>query len=66
MFGYGWAASGVLSARAVILDAGQPETCYPLTCTRSLADCIVANRRLLEVQRERLTEGGFQLVDGQA
>ena len=34
---------------ATILDAGRPATCYPVTCTRPLADCPVANRPLREV-----------------
>jgi len=40
--------------RIVLLDAGSPETCEPLTCTRPLQKCPVANRPLGVWQYERL------------
>lgn len=39
---------------AEILEAGRPATAEPLTCTRDLGDCPVGNRRLRDVQHERL------------
>lgn len=47
---------------AILLDAGQPETCAPVTTTRSLGRCPVANRALDEVQREQLQIAGFGAV----
>ena len=44
---------------AVLVDVGAPATCHPLTCTRNLADCPVANRPLAEAQRQRLQAAGF-------
>lgn len=49
--------------KAVLLDAGSPETCQPITSTRPLAACPVANRPLAEVQRERLSAAGFDVVE---
>lgn len=50
--------------KAVLIEAGRnPAGCRPITCTRTLAECPVANRPLGMVQRARLAEGGFE-VDG--
>lgn len=49
--------------KAMLMEAGSPAGCYPITCTRSLADCSVANRLLGVVQKVRLMEGGFEVVD---
>lgn len=48
--------------KAVVLDAGQPATCYPVTCNRPLAACRVANVTLVDAQRARLSEAGLQPV----
>jgi bifunctional UDP-N-acetylglucosamine pyrophosphorylase/glucosamine-1-phosphate N-acetyltransferase len=45
--------------KAMILDAGSPESCQPLTCTRPLAACRVGNRLLAEVQQEVFKDAGF-------
>lgn len=47
--------------KAILLDAGRPATCYPVTCTRPLAACPVANRPLRDVQCERLRQAGFKI-----
>ena len=47
--------------KAVLLNGGQPESCYPVTCTRALAACSVANRPLADVQAARLTAAGFDV-----
>lgn len=44
---------------ACLLDAGRPAGVYPLTCTRPLAQCPVANRPLVEAQRQGLAEAGL-------
>ena len=44
--------------KTILLDAGRPATCEPLTCTRPLAACPVANRPLGEWQAERLQAFG--------
>lgn len=48
---------------AELLDPGRPATCEPLTCTRNLGDCPVANRRLADVQREKLEQAGFTAAE---
>lgn len=48
--------------KAVLLDAGSPATCHPVTCARSLAACPVANRPLAEQQAERLRGAGLEMV----
>lgn len=48
--------------KAVLVDIGRPEECQPVTCTRGLADCPVANRPLADVQRQRLAGAGFELM----
>jgi NDP-sugar pyrophosphorylase family protein len=48
--------------RAILLDAGSPENCQPVTSTRPLAMCPVANRPLADIQRERLGAAGFGVV----
>ncbi len=45
--------------KAVILDADSPETCFPLTSTRSLSACRVGNRTLGELQQELLKDSGY-------
>ncbi len=44
---------------ATLLDAGSPDTMYPLTCTRCLADCTAVNTRLADLQLARLAAAGF-------
>ena len=56
---------------AVILDAGAPESCHPLTCTRPLAACPVANLPLRAAQERELAAAKLPLpcpgdTDGQA
>lgn len=51
---------------ADVVSAGRPATCEPLTCTRDLGDCAVANRRLVDVQRERLARAGLAPCEGVA
>ncbi len=48
--------------KAVLLDPGSPSSCHPLTATRRLFDCLVANRPLGERIIEHLERCGFQLV----
>ena len=50
--------------KAELLDGGRPAGCEPLTCTRDLGACRVANRPLADVQRERLQRSALTLVDG--
>ncbi len=45
--------------KAVLLDADSPETCFPLTSTRTLAACRVGNRPLSDLQLEVLKDAGF-------
>ncbi len=52
--------------KAVLLDTGRPVSCRPLTCTRALADCPVANRPLADWQRERLAAAGFSPAGAEA
>ena len=47
---------------ALLLDAGSPVTCQPVTSTRALADCLVMNRRLAALQEEALRGAGFTVV----
>lgn len=49
--------------KAELLEAGRPATCEPLTCTRDLGACPVANRPLAMVQRDRLARAGLALVE---
>lgn len=49
--------------KAMLTNAGSPESCQPVTSTRPLALCPVANRPLADVQRERLMAAGFDLVE---
>lgn len=51
--------------RAVLLDAGRPATCFPITGTRPLAACPVANRPLRDIQCERLRRAGFKTGAGE-
>jgi UDP-N-acetylglucosamine diphosphorylase / glucose-1-phosphate thymidylyltransferase / UDP-N-acetylgalactosamine diphosphorylase / glucosamine-1-phosphate N-acetyltransferase / galactosamine-1-phosphate N-acetyltransferase len=48
--------------KAVILDAGSPATCHPLTVGRDLGLCRVANRTLVEVQTERLKRASLDVM----
>jgi NDP-sugar pyrophosphorylase family protein len=41
------------------LEPGKIASCEPLTCTRDLGDCPVANRPLAAVQLEKLERAGF-------
>lgn len=52
--------------RAILSDAGSPEGCHPVTVTRLLAGCPVANRPLADVQRDRLRAAGFEVQSGGA
>jgi bifunctional UDP-N-acetylglucosamine pyrophosphorylase/glucosamine-1-phosphate N-acetyltransferase len=47
---------------AYILDPGRPTGCEPLTATRDLAECTVANQRLLDAQAAALSLAGLQPV----
>lgn len=47
---------------AVLLEAGHVESCAPITCSRLLAKCPVANQPLGEIQRQRLKSHGFTLI----
>jgi NDP-sugar pyrophosphorylase family protein len=49
--------------KVVLLDSGAPETCHPLTCTRTLGEIPVGNRPLASVVIERLRAAGFQPVE---
>ncbi|MFO7536202.1 MAG: hypothetical protein R6X19_11080 [Kiritimatiellia bacterium] len=51
--------------KAELLDCGPTPACAPVTCTRPLGACPVANRPLAEVQRERLARAGFASATGQ-
>jgi NDP-sugar pyrophosphorylase family protein len=46
---------------AVVLDAGNPETLAPLTCSRPLAEIPVANLPLLRAQHRRLEMAGLSV-----
>jgi len=46
---------------AILLDAGAPETCHPITCGRPLSACPVANRPLREHQLGALSAAGLVL-----
>ncbi len=48
---------------AILLDAGAPETAQPLTCTRPLAACTVANQTLAAAQKARLRQTGLTVVE---
>lgn len=43
-----------------ILDPGAPDTCWPLTATRALLDCWVANRPLREILADRCRKAGLE------
>ncbi len=47
--------------KAIIIDAGSPESCQPVTSTRSLAACPVANMPLIEAQKLSIQGAGFEL-----
>jgi bifunctional UDP-N-acetylglucosamine pyrophosphorylase/glucosamine-1-phosphate N-acetyltransferase len=49
--------------KAELLEAGRLAACEPLTCTRELGACPVANRPLAAVQRERLIRTGLELAN---
>ena len=44
---------------ACITEVGAPGTCEPITTSRRLADCPVANQRLAELQAEQIERAGF-------
>lgn len=48
--------------KAVLLDPGSPASCYPLTATRRLFDCLVGNQPLGERLIENLECCGFELA----
>lgn len=48
---------------AILLDSGSPSSCYPITCTRPLAEVSIGNRLLAELQRENLVQAGFTLTE---
>ncbi len=52
--------------RAILSDVGSPAGCHPLTVTRPLAMCPVANRPLVDVQRDCLRAAGFEVQAGGA
>lgn len=45
--------------KAELIEAGRPVSCEPLTCSRDLGDCMVGNRRLSNVLRERMEQAGL-------
>lgn len=49
---------------AVILETNRPAACRPLTCTRVLAECSVANMKLMDAQAARLATAGLELATG--
>lgn len=49
--------------KAILLDAGPTESAHPITCTRPLGACPIANRPLTEIQLLRLASAGFELAD---
>ena len=48
--------------KAVILPAGRPASCEPITATRDLGDCLVANQRFADMQRLEVERAGFTVV----
>jgi bifunctional UDP-N-acetylglucosamine pyrophosphorylase/glucosamine-1-phosphate N-acetyltransferase len=48
--------------QAWLLPAGRPETCWPLTVERDLADCVAANQTLRELQLAELAAAGLALA----
>ncbi len=50
--------------KGTILPAGRPDSCYPLTLSRDLGACPVANRPLIEWQRDELRAAGLEVVEG--
>jgi len=49
--------------KAIIFQAETTETCHPVTLSRSLGECPIANRPLAQIQRERLLEAGFKIAE---
>jgi len=47
--------------KCVLLDAGSPSEMHPLTCTRPLAECAVANITFRAAQLERLRDTGLDV-----
>ncbi len=45
--------------KAILLDAGAPEACQPVTSTRPLAECPIANRPLRDHQIAAISSAGF-------
>jgi bifunctional UDP-N-acetylglucosamine pyrophosphorylase/glucosamine-1-phosphate N-acetyltransferase len=50
---------------AELLPAGRPATLEPLTCNRTLGECLIGNLPLGRLQRQRFETAGFTLVTGQ-
>ncbi len=48
---------------AILMNGGSSETCEPVTSTRPLAACPIANRPLAKIQKERLAAAGYSLHD---
>lgn len=48
---------------AILIDVGAPETARPLTCTRPLADCLVANQPLATAQNARLLQARLTVAE---
>ena len=48
---------------AILVDEGPAEGCAPITCTRTLSACPVANHPLGMLQKERLVSAGFSLLE---
>ena len=49
--------------KATFSDAGPVTGCEPITCTRALGDVPLANRPLVDLQREQLVKAGFELSE---
>jgi UDP-N-acetylglucosamine diphosphorylase / glucose-1-phosphate thymidylyltransferase / UDP-N-acetylgalactosamine diphosphorylase / glucosamine-1-phosphate N-acetyltransferase / galactosamine-1-phosphate N-acetyltransferase len=49
--------------KAIILNAGAPERCHPITCTRPLAACPVAGKPLIEQQKARLAATHLEVLE---
>jgi NDP-sugar pyrophosphorylase family protein len=48
---------------AILIDGSSDDGCAPITCTRPLSTCQVANRPLGMIQKERLVSAGFSLLE---
>jgi bifunctional UDP-N-acetylglucosamine pyrophosphorylase/glucosamine-1-phosphate N-acetyltransferase len=52
--------------KALLLEAAPSSAMEPLTCTRSLGECLIANRPLVSWQRQTLAAAGFVNDDASA